>query len=211
MNWSKVDFSRPARGIAVIRRSNLCRFALMLALAWLGLPLLVGAAETSDRLGIVGLFSPERQQDLRDALKDMPEVQLVGVDVDNAEVTLRYDIAKLLPNVDAKKPPTEEQKLQRLNHLLVPVSHGSFRLVPISTVPKETLTKLEIDIGILDCKACRYAAYRAAMGVDGVRRATVSASPSRVTAWVDAKKTDRTAIENALKKVGVAVASKKPS
>ena len=150
-------------------------------------------------------------QDLRDVLKEVPEVQLAALDMDSAEVTLRYDIAKLFPNIDVKKAPTAEQKLQRLNNLLAAASHGSFRLVPISTVPKETLTKLEIDIGILDCKACRYAAYRAAMGVDGVTRATVSANPSRVVAWVDAKKTDRTVIENELKKVGVVVVPKKPS
>lgn len=187
------------------------RFVLLLGLAWLGLPMPLGAAETSDRFGIVGLFAPERQQDLREVLKEVPEVQLVGVDMDSAEVTLRYDLAKLFPNIDAKKPPTAEQKLQRLNNLLASASHGSFRLVPISAVPKDSLTKLEIDIGILDCKACRYAAYRAAMGVDGVTRATVSADPSRVVAWIDAKKTDRSAIENALKRVGVVVESRKPS
>jgi hypothetical protein len=80
--------------------------------------------------------------------------------------------------------------------------------VPRSTVPQDALTKVEIDIGVLDCKACRYGAYRAVMGVDGVARATVSTSPSRVTAWLDAKKTDRAALEKALKRVGATLPSR---
>jgi hypothetical protein len=181
---------------------------LLLGVASLALPLPLHAGESSDRFGIMGLFAPEREQDLRDVLKDVPEVHLVRLDLENAEVTLRYDLAKLFPNGDPKKAPTAEQTLQRLNNLLVPASHGSFRLTPASTVPKDALTRVEIDIGILDCKACRYGAYRAVMGVDGVARATVSASPSRVVAWLDAKKTDRSALEKALKRVGVEVTSK---
>lgn len=182
--------------------------ALVLGLIWLGSPHALCAGETSEQFRIVGLFAPERQQDLRELLKDVPEVQLVAVDMDNAEITLRYDPAKLIPNFNPKKPPTAAQTLERLNNLVVHSSQGSFRLMPRPTVPKETLTKVEIDVGILDCKACRYGAYRAVMGVDGVTRATVSASPSRVTAWIDAKKTDRAALEKALTRVGVAVPPK---
>jgi hypothetical protein len=181
---------------------------LALGLAWLALPLPLYAGESSERFGIVGLFGPEREQDLRDVLKEVPEVHLVRADPESAEVTLRYDLAKLFPNADPKKSPTAEQTLQRLNNLLVSASHGSFRLTPPSTMPKAGLTRVEIDVGILDCKACRYGAYRAVMGVDGVARATMSASPSRVVAWLDAKKTDRLALEKALKRVGVTVTSR---
>jgi hypothetical protein len=180
----------------------------MVGIAALGFPLPLGAAETSERFGIVGLFSPEREQDLRDLLKEVPDVQLAGIDMDSAEVTLRYDVARLFPDSNPKKPALAEQTLQRLNNLVVPPSHGSFRLVPRSTAPKDALTKVEIDIGVLDCKACRYGAYRAVMGIDGVARATVSTSPSRVSVWLDAKKTDRAALESALKRVGVAVPGK---
>jgi copper chaperone CopZ len=184
------------------------RLALMLGLLWLGSPHALRAAETSEQFRIVGLFAPERQQDLREVLKETPEVQLVAVDLDNAEVTLRYDPAKLIPNFNPKKPPTAEQTLQRLNNVVVNSSQGSFRLMPRLAAPKEALTKVEIDVGILDCKACRFGAYRAVMGVDGVSRATVNASPSRVTAWIDARKTDRAALEKALTRVGVAVPAK---
>lgn len=163
----------------------------------------VRAEEPAVRYGIVGLFSTERKQDLRDVLAEVPEIELVDVDFDAAEVRLRYELAKLIPNTNPKKPPTEAEVLQRLNNLLLPASRGSFRLQPRSSVPDDKLTKLEIDIGILDCKACRFGAYRAAMRVEGVERATVSASPSRITVWIDAKKTDRAALETSLKNAGV--------
>jgi hypothetical protein len=185
------------------------RLSILLGLVWLaGLPHALRADETSAQFRIVGLFAPERQEDLREVLKEVLDVQLVSVDMDNAEVTLRYDLAKLDPGFNPKKPPTAAQTLERLNNRIAHASHGSFRLTARQTVPKDALTKIEIDIGVLDCKACRFGAYRAVMGVEGVSRATVSASPSRVTAWIDAKKTDRAALEKALTRVGVALASK---
>jgi hypothetical protein len=181
----------------------------MLGLVWLaGVPHALRADEISEQYRIVGLFAAERQEDLRAVLKEVLDVQLVSVDMDNAEVTLRYDLAKLDPGFNPKKPPTAAQTLERLNNRIAHASHGSFRLSARQTVPKESLTKLEIDIGVLDCKACRYGAYRAVIGVDGVNRATVSATPSRITAWIDAKKTDRAALEKALTRVGVALTAK---
>ena len=185
-----------------------CHYIPLVLVAWLGLPLSLHAAETEGRFGIRGLFAPERQQDLRDVLKEVPEVQLVALDMDLAEVTLRYDLTKLIPNSNPKKPPSAEQILERLNNLVTRASLGSFRLVPRSTAPQDALTRVEIDIGVLDCKACRYGAYRAVMGVEGVERATVSSSPSRVTAWLDAKKADRTALEKALKRAGATLPAK---
>ncbi len=185
-----------------------CRSILTLTLACCILPGPLRAEETSTRFGIIGLFSPDREQDLRDVLADVPEIQLVKIDYDAAEVELRYDKAKLFPNANPKKPPTETEILQRFNNLLLPASNGCFRFTPRCTVPADKLTRLEIDIGILDCKACRFGAYRAVTRLDGVERATVSASPSRITAWIDGTKTDRAALEDALKKAGVALPAK---
>jgi len=176
---------------------------LLAGLVWCILPASLYAEEPSTRYGIVGLFSPDRQKDLRDLLADLPEIQLVRLDYDTAEVALNYDLSELFPNSNPKKPPKAEEILQRLNGLLVPASNGSFRLTPRSTIPADKLTKVEIDIGLLDCKACRFGAYRVVMRLDGVERATVTSNPSRVTAWIDATKTDRATLENALKKAGV--------
>ena len=74
-----------------------------------------------------------------------------------------------------------------------------------SAVPADQLTKLEIPIGVLDCKGCRYAAYIAVAKLDGVERATVTTTPSAVVAWVDAAKVKREALVDALKKMRVEV------
>lgn len=189
-----------------LMRSNI---ALALGLAWCMLPTPLHAEGPAHQYGVIGLFSPDRQQDLRDVLKEIPGVALVRLDYAAAEVTLRYDFAKLFPGSNPKKPPTAEQIFQQVNNILAFTSHGAFRLKPHSTMPQDKLTKEVIDIGVLDCKACRFGAYRIVMRIDGVDRATVTANPSQVTAWIDSTKTNRAALEDALKKAEVGVLTKK--
>jgi hypothetical protein len=184
------------------------RLALVLGLLFGALPSALRAEEVSAKFGIIGLFSPDRQQDLRDVLEDVPEVQLARIDFDTAEVTLRYDLEKLFPNFNPKKPPKDEEVFQRLTNLLNNASRGGFRLKPRSTIAEDKLTKVEIDIGILDCKACRFGAYRTVTRIEGVERAIVSEKPSRVTAWIDAQHTNRAALEDALRKAGVGLPAK---
>jgi len=181
------------------------RTVSLLGVVWCCLVSSLHAEEQTIKYGITGLFSPDREDDLREAMKSVTEFQIAKLDYDNAEVTLRYDVGKLLPNANPKKPPKEEEITQRLNSLLGTASQHTFRLKPPSTLPKDQLTKLEINIGILDCKACRFGAYLTVLKIEGVEHAIVISKPSRVTAWIDAKKTDRTALETALKRAGVEV------
>src|SRR5262245_39352884 len=97
------------------RRTICCR--LVLGLAWCFLAAPLHAEEPVGHYGIIGLFGTEREQDLRDLLADLPEMTLGRLDVNTAEVTLRYDLATLFPNANPKKPPKPEEVLQRLNNL----------------------------------------------------------------------------------------------
>ena len=45
---------------------------------------------------VTGLFSPEREKDLRDVVSKLPDVKLVSVDFKYAEATFEYDPDKLL-------------------------------------------------------------------------------------------------------------------
>ncbi len=63
----------------------------------------------------------------------------------------------------------------------------------------DKLQKIEIQVGLLDCKGCRYGAYIAIAKLDGVEHATVSES-ALLTAWIDPAKTNREALIEALKK-----------
>ena len=161
------------------------------------------AEEQTGTYRLVGLSAPEREPDLREVLKAVPDVQFVSLDAAKAEVTLRFDAEKLFLPAKSKTPPAPEKILERLNNLVSGASKNTFTLTERSTVPADKLTKVEISIGVLDCKGCRYAAYQAIAKLAGVERATVSATPSAVLAWIDATKTNREALEDALKKAHV--------
>jgi hypothetical protein len=164
------------------------------------MPAAFGAEEQSSVHTIVGLFSPDREQDLRDLLADLPDLHLVSIDYENARATFRYDVAALLPNYNPKKPPTPAEIEQRLSHLLTEVSSGTFSIKLTPEVPKDKLTKIEMAVGMLDCKGCRYAMYLTVTRVPGVEQAMVG-KDNLVTAWIDPTRTDRTAVENAVKKL----------
>ena len=148
---------------------------------------------------IIGLSEPSREQDLREQVKTMPEVEVAAFNFDNAEVTFRYDPAKLMPGYNPKKPPAPEAITRRLEDLLRAVSNGTFTLVPLSTLPTDKLQKIEIQCGLLDCKGCRYGAYIAVAKLDGVEHASVN-EHALLTVMIDPAKTNRAALEEALKK-----------
>ena len=164
---------------------------------------LLHAEEQTGTYRLIGLSAPEREGDLREVMKTVPDVALVGLDAAKAEVTLRYELEKLFPTAKPKQPTAPDKITERLNSLIGQASKNTFSLTARSTVPADKLTKVEIPIGVLDCKGCRYAAYSAIAKLDGVERATVSAQPSAIIAWIDAAKTKREALVEALKKVRV--------
>lgn len=161
------------------------------------------AEEQTGTYRLIGLSAAEREADLREVMKAVPDVALVSLDAAKAEVTLRYEVEKLFPTAKPKQPPAPEKITERLSSLIGQASKNTFTVTARSTVPADKLTKIEIPIGVLDCKGCRYAAYQAVAKLDGVERATVSAQPSAVIAWIDDTKTKRETLEEALKKARV--------
>ena len=182
-------------------------FASLLCALSLVLPLL-HAEEQTGTYRLFGLSAAEREADLREVLAKVPEVTLVSLDAGKAEVTLRFEAEKLFPPTKAKQPPAADKITARLDTLIGTASTRTFGITERSTLPADKLTKVEIPIGVLDCKGCRYAAYQAVAKLDGVERATVSTMPSAVIAWIDAAKTKREALEEALKKARVDLAPK---
>lgn len=178
------------------------RFASVLCALSLALPLL-HAEEQTGTYRLIGLSAPEREADLREVLAKVADVSLVSLDAAKAEVTLRFDAEKIFLPAKQKPPVAADKIIARLDQLIGAASTRTFSLTERSTVPADKLTKVEIPIGVLDCKGCRYAAYQAVAKLDGVERATVSTTPSAVIAWVDATKTKRETLEDALKKVRV--------
>lgn len=146
---------------------------------------------------ITGLFSEEREADLKLVCEGLVDIKLLNVDFKNAEAMLFYDQDKVFPNA---KP---EQVVERLDNLLKSISNHTFGVKPLLNVPREKLKFVEIDVVGLDCKACSLAAYEAIYKQPGVEQATASFKSGRVTAWIDPEKTDRIELETALKQKGV--------
>lgn len=148
---------------------------------------------------VSGLFSPEREADLREALKALPEVELRRVDHERGEAVFAYDPAKLFKGVK------EQDRIQRFDQLLRQASRHTFGIRPRTSVPWETLQSVEIPVAGLDCRACELAAYESVARIDGVERATASFRDGRVTARIDPARTSRQALIDALKKRNVSV------
>jgi copper chaperone CopZ len=146
---------------------------------------------------VTGLFSRDRENDLRDLVQELPGVKLVTIDFENSEATFEYDADKLF------NKPKPEQIPARLDNLLRTASRSTFGIRPLCTIPKEKLTLIEIPVIGLDCKACSFAAYEIVHRIEGVERATASFKDGLVTALIDPEKTSRAALEEALKKRNV--------
>jgi copper chaperone CopZ len=164
-------------------------FLFCTSLAW--------ADETTATHRVTGLFSPDREADLRAALEKIPDVKLLRLDFEYAEAEFSYDPAV------AFKGTKPENIASRFNELLRNASGSTLGIAPLEA--KASLTRVEISVAGLDCKACALAAYESISKIDGVAAAQVSFKEGRVTAMVDGKKTDRAALADALKKRGVEV------
>ena len=176
---------------------------LFILTACLLLPVLsLKAEEKTSKHRLIGLSAAERIEDFNETMKSLPDLHVVALDAAKSEITLKYDLAKII-NINPKKPPTAEDIEKRLNELIGGACVRTFSLRPLTGAAEDKLTKVEIKAGVLDCKACRYAVYLAVATLDGVERATVNEKTSLLTVFTDAAKTDRKALEAALKKARI--------
>jgi copper chaperone CopZ len=146
---------------------------------------------------VTGLFNKEREGDLREAVKKLTDVAIVGIDFDTGEVTFSYDPLKLLGKGN------EKQLLERFDNLIRNASNHTFGVRALCTTPREKLTRIEIPVAGLDCRGCELSAYEVIFKIDGVEQATCSFKAGMMTALIDPEKTNKGALEEALKKRNV--------
>ena len=151
------------------------------------------------KVRFAGVFSTEREKDLRALLKEWPEIELKSFDFESAEAELRVDAEKLFGKV---KPADLIARLD--GHLRQATQHTMGVKAPCE-VPREKLKRVEIGVVGLDCKACCLALYEAVAKIDGVERATASFKDGTVTALIDPTKCDRAKLADAIVKRGVAL------
>jgi hypothetical protein len=148
---------------------------------------------------VTGLFDPSREKVLREAFEQLPDFKLVAVDFDDAEVTIEFAPGKLFPG---QKP---ERVTELVNDRVRAATSHTLGVKPRRTVARDKLQQVVIPAAGCDCKACCLAAYEAVANVEGVYQATASFKDGRVTALIDPNRTDRTKLEDALRKKGVRV------
>ncbi len=180
---------------------NICRIFLA-ASAFLFAALLLAddkPAAKAERFTyrVYGLFAPDREKDLKEAFKELPDVALVAVNFDDGEITVEFVPAKAFPGA---KP---EQVLERLDQKLRSETKSTFAVGPRRMIARDKLEQVVIPVVGLDCKACSLAAYEIVARLDGVAQATASFKEGKVTALIDPTKTDQAKLEDALRKRGV--------
>ncbi len=148
---------------------------------------------------VFGLFSPDREEDIRELFKELPEITLTAISFEEAEITVEFNPSKAFPGV---KP---DRFIELLDNKVRALARGTFAVKPRRVIAKVKLQQLVIPVLGLDCKACSFAAYETIAKIDGVEQATASFKKGQVTALIDPTKTDRAALENALRKRGISI------
>jgi copper chaperone CopZ len=151
------------------------------------------SVKSQGKFRVFGLFSPDREQDLRQVMEKLPDVTLVDVDFSTGEATFEFDIKKVFGS------PTPEQIPERLNHQLRSVSNSTFGVKPLCTIPRDKLEMIEIPVYGLDCKACSFACYKMLAETEGVEYAVASFKEQRAKVLIDPTKTNRAALEKLMK------------
>ena len=175
-----------------VRRGRLLLFFCMLVSSLIRAADEKPAGETTVKYRVNGMFSPDRQEDLRQAAAKLADFKLVTIDYDNAEVTFCYDSSKVLKGA---KP---DHVLNTMDSKLREASNHTLGLMnPITN--REKLQRVEVHVGMLDCKACGLGVYWIVTKVPGVEQATVDIKDGHVIAWLDPEKTKRADIVEMLK------------
>jgi len=149
--------------------------------------------KTTGKFRLYGLFSPDREADLRLVMQKVENVTLASVDFDAGEATFEYNIKKAFGS------PTPDQIPERLNNMLRGASNSTFGVKPLSSTPRDKLERLEIPVYGLDCKACSFACYKILAEADGVEYAAASFKEQKAVVLIDPAKTNRETLEKRLK------------
>lgn len=158
---------------------------------------------------IIGLSDASRAGDFREVIAKVPGLKLISLDGDKATATLEYDAPVLLNNAQPAAGDLAPGKiLSLIDRLVGEACTHTFSVTAPTGIAENKLTRLDLKVGLNDCKGCRYAAYIAIAKLDGVERAGVDSNNRVLTAWIDPAKTSKETLETALTKARVKLRGK---
>ncbi len=146
------------------------------------------------KVQVAGLFIPERGEDFRKFVKQIPEMKLIALDYETATATIGY-----APESHLFYGAKPEQIMERIDNRVRQYSGHTLRVKAPSTIPEDKLERVEIGIVGLDCKACSLGVYNILSRIEGVHHATASFRVGLAVAWIDPSQTNRTILEETLK------------
>jgi copper chaperone CopZ len=149
---------------------------------------------------VTGLFMSQRVDDFKSLMAQFPEARLQEINFETAIATIVCST-----DSDEFQNAKPEQAIDRLNNRIRHLSNHTIGATLPSRVPPDQLERIEIPITGLDCMACSMAVYEILKKIEGVERITASFRDRLTTAWIDPTKTNRQALENALKQRGVSI------
>jgi hypothetical protein len=153
---------------------------------------------------LTGLFDKSREKDLRAGFEELaPDFKLIAVNFDDAEITIEFSPAKLFPG---QKP---ERITELVNDKVRSVTRHTFGVKPRRTVPRDKLEQVVIPVAGCDCRACNLAAYEIVANLEGVYQATASFKEGKITALIDPTVTDKSKLEDMLRKRNVDIGKPK--
>lgn len=147
----------------------------------------------------IGLFSPERENDLKEAFSKIPNIKLIQVDYQSNRFTVEHDPARTWPG------EMSYRYTEIIHGTLQNVSRGSFGARALPEKPLDQLQIVEIPVVGLDCKGCALGACRLIHQLPGVETVTVDFVGGKIRARVDPNRANRAALEKALKQGGVEI------
>ncbi len=165
----------------------------LISLILCGFPLQLKADDSDQAFRIIGLFDKERMEDLRQAMSDLHDAELLSCDYETGRAVVRLGEPWI-----KQREKDMEAFITRFGHDLRLVTRGNFDVRAPGSFPKKKWKVEKIPIYGLDCRGCSYGAYLAVCDLDGVERAVASFHEGFVTVWINPAKTDRTAIEKGL-------------
>jgi hypothetical protein len=160
-----------------------------------------GEPPKSFKYQVSGLFADRRECAFRDAVAKVPGLELVSLDLAEAEAVFEFDPAKLFP--DAKP----EQFAERLDNLIRSASNHTLGVKAPRNVPLAKLQKVEIEVEGLDCDACSLGLYWLLAPLEGVELVKADFRAGLAIAWIDPAKTSRSKLVEVLKSREVDVKS----
>ena len=146
---------------------------------------------------VLGFFDEEQVDFFKSTIAELEGIELVDVNYEKAEATLRLSDERFIQKGDLAK------QVAGVNTVLRPAARSVFIVMEPDLIPLTERSKITLPIAGLDCRGCSYGAYLCVNELEGVSRATADFGEGHVIVHYDPDKITPLDMEAALAKKSV--------